>query len=532
MAGHGQGERSGKGGSGSEERCPILMSGGKPCSRPIHRAAPDVDPTPVCLMHSRDIWKSDAEFQEEFERILREAGDGLADFSQFIFPRSDYGEFKIFEVNRTFETKCDFSLATFAKDANFFRAEFPRGADFSEATFKQRANFGFATFTQNADFTRATFMQNADFRNVTFTQEAVFDNATFTQDADFGGATFTQDANFWSATFGQVAVFVDATFMQNARFLAVFKQGASFEASTFAGIADFRCASFAGTIQFDQTKFKHDKDKDGEPGPVFSAAVFEEPEKVAFYGVHLEFALFHNCDVSKVNFSDVTWCKRANGKPMVFDEAVNPQHEVARDLRPMKGDPNARNYRLIAELYQQLKKNYDDRRDYWTAGDFHYGEMEMKRLASHHHNKVWRWLHSNLGLVAWYRYASEHGESYVRPTCWLVLVFLVFMLLYPVTGLYLDAGRIGTPATASASVEKLTYWHPLQNSGDAHSLWRARLDLVGHSFVTTLYVAAFQKDLTYQPSYPWGRLLAMAEVLLTSTLGALFLLAVRRQFKR
>src|SRR5437899_2444668 len=36
---------------------------------------------------------------------------------------------------------------------------------------------------------------------------------------------------------------------------------------------------------------------------------------------------------------------------------------------------------VINELYQRLTKNYDDRKDYWTAGDFHYGKMEMKRLA-------------------------------------------------------------------------------------------------------------------------------------------------------
>ncbi len=185
----------------------------------------------------------------------------------------------------------------------------------------------------------------------------------------------------------------------------------------------------------------------------------------------------------------------------------------------------------------RLKKNYDDRRDYWTAGDFHYGEMEMKRLASDHHNKALRWLHSNLGLVAWYKYASEYGESYVRPALWLALVLLVFMLLYPVTSLQLDAGGSGASTHAMAqnaneSSARLTYWQPWQSGGETGSVWRARGYLVGHSLVTTLYVAAFQKDLTYQPSYPWGRLLALAEVLLTSTLGALFLLAVRRQFKR
>jgi len=137
-----------------------------------------------------------------------------------------------------------------------------------------------------------------------------------------------------------------------------------------------------------------------------------------------------------------------------------------------------------------------------------------------------------LGLVAWYKYASEYGESYVRPAWCLGLVLLLFMLLYPVAGLHLDAGQGIAPVTASARAEKLTYLQPLQGIGDTRSVWRARRDLAGHSFVTTLYVAALQKDLTYQPSYPWGRLLALAEVLLTSTVGALFLLAVRRQFKR
>jgi len=50
--------------------------------------------------------------------------------------------------------------------------------------------------------------------------------------------------------------------------------------------------------------------------------------------------------------------------------------------------------------------------------------------------------------------------------------------------------------------------------------------------MTTIGTAAFQRDLAYEPSYPWGKLLATVETALTSTLLALFLLAVRRQFRR
>lgn len=44
--------------------------------------------------------------------------------------------------------------------------------------------------------------------------------------------------------------------------------------------------------------------------------------------------------------------------------------------------------------------------------------------------------------------------------------------------------------------------------------------------------SAFQKKIVCEPNYPAGRLFALAEVALTSTLIALFLLAVRRQFRR
>ena len=62
--------------------------------------------------------------------------------------------------------------------------------------------------------------------------------------------------------------------------------------------------------------------------------------------------------------------------------------------------------------------------------------------------------------------------------------------------------------------------------------WLAGPVFFGHSLMAALSVAGFQKELRYEPNYPWGRMLALGELLLTSTLIALFLLAVRRQFRR
>jgi hypothetical protein len=201
-------------------------------------------------------------------------------------------------------------------------------------------------------------------------------------------------------------------------------------------------------------------------------------------------------------------------------------HGAPQSMRPREGDPNPRNYRLIAELYQRLKTNYDSRCDYWTAGDFHYGEMEMKRLASRRRSRLLRWLHSHAGLVAWYKYASEYGESYVRPSLWLSLVLLLFTVLYPAVGLRTDTNP------SKQAVETLTYSHPLKSANDTRGVWRARLDLMLNSGLTTVEVALLQRNPSYEPSYRRGRLLMLLELVLSSTLGALVLLAVRRQLKR
>jgi hypothetical protein len=266
--------------------------------------------------------------------------------------------------------------------------------------------------------------------------------------------------------------------------------------------------------------------------------------------------------VSEFLFANVRWRQRDNGKRMVFDEEDQLKLDSAETvaLFPETGNPDKRNYSLIAELYQQLKKNYDDKRDYWTAGDFHYGEMEMKRLACPRltwlgwleaklagrprlsqlgewcgklESSPWllsklRWWHQRFGLAAWYRRASDYGESWGKPLLWLFAVLVLFAALYPLLGLRPAEGK--SPAAKTTSVQVKT---PSPQETDLR-YWNYERPgrLFWHSAMTSLGVAAFQRDLAYEPSYPWGRLLALLELLLTSTLIALFLLAVRRQFRR
>jgi hypothetical protein len=535
-------------------------------------------------------------FWLEFERILKSADKSEAHFEHFVFPQFDYlfqrRKFQaicrfaeaIFTqgadfLNATFSQEADFSKATFTQIADFSRATFIMRADFREAIFTQGANFYNAAFTEdaffgrailtmNAEFSNSTFLLGADFSHTTFAKDAVFCNVSFSRDADFSYVTFTQDAdfhdaifsqgaNFWTATFVQDANLRGATFKQDAYFsFATFKrdtdfQGATFTrnaifcSATFTRNADFRFATFKQTARFEDTKFhrttywqgcrfldqaefrhtKFDPRNPRMPSAVFAFAKFSKPGEIVFDDVDVSRALFHNCDVSQVSFtSSVTWGKRKGNRGLaVFEETISLEQEYGRELLR----DGKRDYWAVAQIYQQLKKNYDSRLDYWTANEFHFGEMEMKRLAGPTDGRLlWlrRWWHRNLSLVAWYKYASDYGNSYGKPAVWLlVLILFLFPALLPLPGVGLKRqGDKPTETYASA-------WDSQKGYGE--KLW-AEARLFGKSVITSIDAATFQKNDEYAPAYPWGRVLSILETLLTSSLFALFLLAIRRQFRR
>lgn len=180
----------------------------------------------------------------------------------------------------------------------------------------------------------------------------------------------------------------------------------------------------------------------------------------------------------------------------------------------------------MAQIYRQLKKNYDSRQDYWTANECHFGEMEMKRLAVPEEGRllgIRQKFHRNISMMALYRLASDYGNNYWKPAAWLVMLLIVFALMLPLPGIGL------LHRTSGQSVTYATVWRV----GDSLAPNVSReIKLAGKAGIAAIDTAAFQRDAEYVPAYPWGRVLAIITTLLTSTLFALFLLAVRRQFKR
>jgi len=360
------------------------------------------------------------------------------------------------------------------KKYDFTRFVFPPDAEFGDKDFQEPVSFVFAKFTGRAHFLHANFRKEADFRL-----------ATFGGLADFYEATFKGRTNFFSATFDDRVQFSGATFEDEAEF---------YEAR-FQGAADFRHATFERQVRFwrgfpDHEVFSTRADTD------FRRARFHQPEKVLFQRVFLGQTRFLETDVRKVHFADVKWAERSGGRPAVWDE-------LARE-----DDGEDKNHALIAQLYRQLKYNYEEeQRDPITAGEFHFGEMEMRRLEKPPKNRLLRFFKRNVSFLALYRWISGYGEDYIQALACIVGVILAFAVVFAYIPVF--ALEPSPSSTASQSM---------------HSL--------GSRLIYSAMCFLLRGDRPLQPVYPPGYYWSVAEGVIGPPLIALFVLALNRRFKR
>ncbi len=376
--------------------------------------------------------------------------------------------------------------------AHFDKFLFPT-VNLTGQTIEAECVFHYATFSEGAYFNKAIFKQKADFTNAYFAQRAFFSGTSFMQDTYFDSASFTCEVHFVGSEFSETVEWKNSVFSENA--------------------------------EFRHTKFLCQSEQ--KPSTVFALANFAQQGKIVFDDVDLSRALFHNCNVSEIWFtSSVNWGQRHGRKAIIFEETIPLEQDHAADLRRKDKRQNAeRDYRAVAQIYQQLTKNYDARLAYRTANDFHFGDMEMRRLAAPDKGPLLplrQWWHRHLSFIALYRLASNYGNSYTKPVWWLLGTILVCAAIFPIIGLqHSDPKYIETYGSV---------WDWARTSA-GHGLFH-EAGLVGKSLLTSLDAATFQRNPEYSPVYPWGRALAILETLLTSTLFGLFLLAIRRQFRR
>ena len=108
-----------------------------------------------------------------------------------------------------------------------------------------------------------------------------------------------------------------------------------------------------------------------------------------------------------------------------------------------------------------------------------------------------QWLHRNVSLVALYKWGSEYGNSYVRPLWWILVMVLGASALFPVTGL---SHTTGAGPTTQVAIE--TYGSSWRTGRTVLGRLDNLFSVLGHSTVTALDTACFQRGSEYTPVYP------------------------------
>ncbi len=264
---------------------------------------------------------------------------------------------------------------------------------------------------------------------------------------------------------------------------------------------------------------------------VFEAVSLSKPELVKFHHLDLSRWSFLNTDLQRIDFDDVTWGtypnlitllrKRAGLRKwegrhlphgllfrllrlrMKFTQRRLALYEETHYLEQCNKDTIAG----IEHLYRHLKQNYENQRDYSRAGDFYYGEMEMKRLQRNWLGQIPFWI---------YRFLSGYGERYGQAFTVLMGMILLFGMLFMFAG-FIDNGMQVSVHRALVP-EPSEWWETLKDFGKS---------LVYSAESMTLF---HQPNITFASF--WGKLAELAASVLGILQIALFGLALKRRFKR
>jgi hypothetical protein len=183
-------------------------------------------------------------------------------------------------------------------------------------------------------------------------------------------------------------------------------------------------------------------------------------------------------------------------------------------------------YEALAENYRQLVLNYEEKRDFETAEDFHVGEMEMRRKKKGAPFKglllrtVREWL-NEYGL---YRISSAYGTSYLQAST----LLLVFLLLFSIAFLYSGFRPVSANGEAKPPIE-YNVFSDAQHQRPTLKQW---LQDYNSAVSLSLSIITFQKDRFYEPLEGWSRFWLYIAIVVLTAQGALVLLAIRRRFKR
>lgn len=381
----------------------------------------------------------------------------------------------------------------------------------------------------------ATFFETElDIRKKIKKEEVDFEGYVFPREFNqkyFANRGFPENISFCAAIFYCHIIFDRSVFWSNVTFFKTrFIEGACFHGAHFNGEALFE--GWPQNTPEDMYEYFY-KETD------FTLVKIEDEGCIIFRRVDLSKVRFVYTDLSIICFEDVKWAEKYPRRKGLFEDnnrflkakivgidfkdmapewvfSFRGQEDVRNPVVSTKGlsVKEKLNYRqflpkdvdvtyeypsnrpAVEVLYRQLKHNFEHRSDYETAGDFHIGEMEMKRISR-------SWYQSERLLLSAYKHLSFYGERWLRP----LAIFFIGLISF--SNIFIRTGVMEEGQTTYADMSEMP-----------------------HAFFYGLQLATLQRPTDFIILTNWTRLLNSIWLVSGPTLIALTLLAIKRRFKR
>lgn len=504
------------------------------------------------------------------------------------FANANFDDLAIFTY-ASFSGDADFSGAEFMnvahlskvsfKSARFTGTKFHADVIFRKTTFAGEVIFGGARFQTDAFFPLTKFLCAADFELAEFLGAALFADADFADTVCFKSAQFVGSTEFDAVRFGGMATFSGALLAGPTRFLMVKLVCASSGESageTNPGLDFTRCrvysrlafegiefSEFACLLLWD-LEFSHGvseitldgAEQKGHLRPLTSGRteitlgrgkwkgqVAEPSGEVVFKDIASgmnRVSFLHSeiyTDLLRFRFFNVKW--HTEPEEFLFDAnlAFRPCEEWTKFLLPHKvkelsavftlpSPPNVlegaslwsswrRNLQELVKLdveriAREIRRFYETYGNYSDAGDYHIPEMDYRRKQAKC-KKPFTYL-----ILSLYRCFSRYGESPGWAFTWLASSVIAFSYVYLFSGF-----------TSGNRAVQYVWRFEWSNVGRFLGDWCRSLQ-----FALVNLVPGYFRPASAPFEANWTSRLAFAEGVLGITLVTLFLLALRRRFRR
>ncbi|WP_369780399.1 pentapeptide repeat-containing protein [Streptomyces sp. R33] len=460
-----------------------------------------------------------------------------------------------------------FVQAIFQDLATFVMATFEGLATFWSATFHGEAAFILATF-QNALFNTATFQGIAKFDAVTFRNGASFSTATFQGSARFNSVTFQGDAGFDHVVFERAAVFgplvcAGAVLLSGAVFggpvtLSFAARRLECRRTRWSSTAEVRLRY--ATVDFSHAVFEYPLTVASEAKPfvLTDGRSLAEPPFAGAPDATVRIASLRGVDAAHLVLADVDFSEclfigtvhldqvRLEGAcsfgtvppaqwrrwPPRFTQRrtlAEEHHWRARRPAAAQGWNSAISGAghvgpaQLAPVYRALRKAFEDGKNEPGAGDFYYGEMEMRR-----HDRAGT-SHAERRLLHGYWLLSGYGLRASRALGWLAAAMLVTIVLLMGFGLPQDDPKQEATGIVPRGGGKVTFEidkaDPQNPTGTR--LTGKRLEKALNITLNSVVFRSSGQDLTTTGTY-----IEMASRLTEPVLLGLAALAIRNRIKR